>query len=371
MFETLKEEWSSANNYRSIFFISTYFSDYILVPTKSKDQVIHTLSSQGFTFETDSDQFVNNFNIQSPPTPGLQSSVNISPPSTPPPSTVNELQTRTFEFLRKNRIIPRVDQTVQLVQCSAHHRDGDTESSAAILRNALTTALLVDHPRFLSLTLTPADPAASLLLEKRLLPRFTLDPSMHSDDEESSILLGSKEDILIPITLDLRDVPIDATGIVCGVAGRLADATGRNRDPYSGAAMSVVSSPANESKRFSFGSANIDDLQLSDSVSSLAPSTSSAIGLKAPDFISDIPPPGFDTYNPAYDRRPSHDAVNSTKSTPIPHHRIEPEQYGDAVEISFLSTARAGTVLVWEREINLAVQALDAEKTQPAPVDAE
>ncbi|KUL92219.1 hypothetical protein ZTR_02303 [Talaromyces verruculosus] len=355
----------------SIFFISTYFSDYILVPARSKDQVVRTLSSQGFTFETDSDQFVNNFNIQSPPTPGLQSSIHISPPSTPPPSTVSELQTRTFDFLRKNRIIPRVDQTVQLVQCSAHHRDGESESSAAILRNALTTALLVDHPRFLSLTLTPADPAASLLLEKRLLPRFTLDPSMHSDDEETSILLGSKEDILIPITLDLRDVPIDATGIVCGVAGRLADATGQNRDPYSGAAMSVVSSPANESKRFSFGSANIDDLQLSDSVSSLAPSTSSATGLKAPDSVSDIPPPGLDTYNPAYDRRPSHDAINTTKSTSIPHHRLEPEQYGDAVEISFLSTARAGTVLVWEREINLAVQALDAEKTEPAPIDAE
>jgi hypothetical protein len=194
---------------------------------------------------------------------------------------------------------------------------------------------------------------------------------MHSDDEESSILLGSKEDILIPITLDLRDVPIDATGIVCGVAGRLADATGQTRDPFSGAAMSVVSSPANESKRFSFGSANIDDLQLSDSISSLAPSTSSATGLKAPDFTSDIPPPGIDTYNPAYDRRPSHDANNTTKSTSIPHHRLEPEQYGDAVEISFLSTARAGTVLVWEREINLAVQALDAEKTQPAPIHAE
>lgn len=370
MYVDLHKYQSKANYFRSIFFISTYFSDYILVPARSKNQVIHTLSSQGFTFETDSDQFVNNFNIQSPPTPGLQSSLHLSPPSTPPPSTVNELQTRTFDFLRKNRIVPRVDQTVQLVQCSAHHRDGDTESSAAILRNALTTALLVDHPRFLSLTLTPADPAASLLLEKRLLPRFTLDPSMHSDDEETSILLGSKEDILIPITLDLRDVPIDATGIVCGVAGRLADATGHNRDPYSGAAMSVVSSPANESKRFSFGSANIDDLQLSDSVSSLAPSTSSATGLKAPDFVSDIPLPGLDTYNPAYDRRPSHDAVN-IKSTPIPHHRLEPEQYGDAVEISFLSTARAGTVLVWEREINLAVQALDAEKTQPAPLDAE
>lgn len=353
------------NQCRSIFFISTYFSDYILVPLRSKDEVVHTLTNQGFTFETDSDQFVNN--LQSPRIPPtVQSPTHTSPPSTPPPSTVNELQTRTFDYLRKNKIIPRVDQSIRLVQCCAHHRDGATESSAAILRTALTTALLVDHPRFLSLTLTPADPAASLLLEKRLLPRFTLDPSYESSDEERSILLGSKEDILIPITLDLRDVPIEATGIVCGVAGRLADATAHH-DPL--AALSSSSSPANDSKRFSFGSTNIDDLRLSDSVSSLAPSTSSATRK------SEWPPAPTDNLtknnqlNSIYDRRFSKDSNASggfPATTPaiIPHHQIEPGQYGDAVEISFLSTARAGTVLVWEREICQAVNALDAETSQ-------
>ncbi|KAH8702087.1 ACT domain-containing protein [Talaromyces proteolyticus] len=321
----------------SIFFISTYFSDYILVPLRSKDQVVRTLTKQGFAFETDSDQF---------------------------------LQTRTFDYLRKNKIIPRVDQSIRLVQCCAHHRDGATESSAAILRAALTTALLVDHPRFLSLTLTPADPAASLLLEKRLLPRFTLDPSIQSDDEERSILLGSKEDILIPITLDLRDVPIDATGIVCGVAGRLADAT-EHRDPL--ATLSTNSSPANDSKRFSFGSVNIDDLRLSESISSLAPSTSSG-AKKSESGYSNVPASATDNLtknntftSSIYDRRFSRDSNVSgvlPATATIPHHRLEPEQYGDAVEISFLSTARAGTVLVWEREIGRAVEALDAEKSQ-------
>jgi hypothetical protein len=280
---------------------------------------------------------------------------------------VNELQTRTFDYLRKSKIIPRVDQSIRLVQCSAHHRDGATESSAAILRTALTTALLVDHPRFLSLTLTPADPAASLLLEKRLLPRFTLDPSYESSDDERSVLLGSKEDILIPITLDLRDVPIEATGIVCGVAGRLADATAHH-DPL--AALSSSSSPANDSKRFSFGSTNIDDLRLSDSVSSLAPSTSSTT--RKSDWspaVTDNLIKSNQLNSSIYDRRFSRDSNasgNFPAGTPaaIPHHRLEPEQYGDAVEISFLSTARAGTVLVWEREITQAVKALDAEKSE-------
>lgn len=44
-------------------------------------------------------------------------------------------------------------------------------------------------------------------------------------DADADILLGSKEDVLIPIVLDLRGLPVDSTGIVCGVAGRLVGNT--------------------------------------------------------------------------------------------------------------------------------------------------
>lgn len=73
---------------------------------------------------------------------------------------------------------------------------------------------LVSRPQFLSVTLTDAEPA-SLLLQKEMLGLFG------SDD----VLLGSKEDVLIPIVLDLRGLPVDSTGIVCGVAGRLVGGT--------------------------------------------------------------------------------------------------------------------------------------------------
>jgi len=49
------------------------------------------------------------------------------------------------------------------------------------------------------------------LLERSLLPTFG--PS----------LLGDKEGILIPIILDLRTLPLESTGIVCGVAGKLVE----------------------------------------------------------------------------------------------------------------------------------------------------
>lgn len=74
-------------------------------------------------------------------------------------------------------------------------------------------------PSFLSLTLTDAEPP-SLLLEKRLLHHFE-----SAGETDCSVLLGSKEDILIPIVLDLRELPLESTGIVCGVAGRLVGAT--------------------------------------------------------------------------------------------------------------------------------------------------
>ena len=65
--------------------------------------------------------------------------------------------------------------------------------------------------KFLSLTITSGEPI-SVLLEHRLLDRL------------GGSLLGAKEedDALVPITLDLRELPLEATGIVCGVAGRLA-----------------------------------------------------------------------------------------------------------------------------------------------------
>ena len=175
-------------------------------------------------------------------------------------------------------------------------------------------ALLVDKPRFLSMTLTATDPAASLLLEQRLLPRFTDDPSttLSHHNDESSILLGSKEDILVPITLDLRDLPLEATGIVCGVAGRLADAT--------------------------LGQNSIDQL-----------------GRSTASLLSD------------YDSSGSHRRKSSSTDFMSYHHHLSPDLDAslDAVEISFLSTARAGTVIVGERELERAVDALEAASHEP------
>lgn len=197
----------------------------------------------------------------------------------------------------------------------------------SILRDALATVLLVDEPRFLSLTLAALDPAASLLLEKRLLPRF----SRHSEDEDGSLLLGAQGDYLVPIMLDLRDLPLEASGIVCGVAGRLAEAT-----------------------HISSRSVSTDDTVHVDSHGS------SVIGSV---------PKLFDTFGTRL-------ALNDKKSSsqhqlaPATHHlKPDLDSSADAVEISFLSTARAGTIIVGEDELQRAIEALEAEKVQDSPAE--
>lgn len=219
----------------------------------------------------------------------------------------------------------------------------------------------MDNPRFLSLTLTAADPAASLLLEKTLLPRFfsSGDSASESDgSDESSLLLGSKEDILVPIMLDLRNLPLEATGIVCGVASRLAEAThntstGTGTDTGTGTASSsstsiaLSSQPTSQTHSSSFDSYNYIKTVFSSSANSSF-NTSNSTGNGGP-----IKSPHNDNNN-----RSSY--ISSTYHL----HHLQPDldaSTNTPVEISFLSTARAGTILVGEYELRRAVDALEAE----------
>lgn len=184
---------------------------------------MHALEERGFQFEDQTSSYVNpsahSRNHSS------TSSFEVQPPGTPPPATISELQTRTFATLKRRNIFPTVDSGLRLVQC-AGRRDSANGMSQSRNRNSMTSAaddalhlglvkclISPPYPRFLSLTLTDTEPA-SLLLDHTLLPNFTQD-----------ILLGSKDDFLIPITLDLRELPMESTGIVCGVAGRLVGGT--------------------------------------------------------------------------------------------------------------------------------------------------
>lgn len=276
--------------YRSIFFITTYFSDYIVIPLHSKPQVIDALQDRGFQFEPSSAAFTpQTLSTSSTPTPTLQ-----------PPAITS---------LHAHKITPIVDRSLRLIHCAARYDDPDIPSSLSLLRPALTTLLLIDSPRFLSLTLTATDHSASLLTEKRLLPRFT------ADTTSESLLLRSVDEI-VPITLDLRSLPLDASGVVCAVAARLADATrfrydrDEDEDDDSGSESG-----------FSFdwdgscGSGGEEDVVCL-----------SSLYCEDPAMLRTEPPPAW-----------------------------------SEVDIGFLSSARAATIVVARRRLKYAVEALEVD----------
>jgi len=153
--------------------------------------------------------------------------------------------------------------------------------------------------------------------------------------------------------LDLRKLPLEATGIVCGVASRLAEATHSNNhdsrtlDQSTNASTSTTSIAALSSNSRSTLHSSFSDSYIKNFFSSNAGSingTPSSIGNGGPVRLP---------YTHA--------------NTSMPMHRLQPDfndSVGTAVEISFLSTARAGTILVGEYELTRAVDALEAESRE-------
>ncbi|EXJ60449.1 hypothetical protein A1O7_04602 [Cladophialophora yegresii CBS 114405] len=223
----------------SIFFITTYFSDYILVPFRSQRTVTKALQQRGFVFSKTVDAFVSQLSPSSPTLPHRPATSptchESSVPTTPPAKDIPELQIRTFTKLKRNNVSPAVDGNILLANCAGSREYN--QATEERLKNDLLQVLLataapgsgaaarsgvglgVPPPtpeldfgaKFLSLTITSGEPIA-VLLEHRLIDRL------------GGSLLGAKseDDALLPITLDLRELPLEATGIVCGVAGRLA-----------------------------------------------------------------------------------------------------------------------------------------------------
>ncbi|KAK3904395.1 hypothetical protein C8A05DRAFT_13701 [Staphylotrichum tortipilum] len=251
-----------------IFFITTYYSDFILVPVKDRQTVVKTLLAKGFVFSDDDQSHLvsanpsptsashrHAFSFSSSHTHSRVPSDDTTTPPSPPSSNVNDLQQRTFDLLKRRNVVPHIAPDLVLVQCTGirgtgaqhnyhghrlhhshghghgHHNGGHhgnpsrgSNGGGGSRRGSRThpcwvdtidarlytsvVAALVAQPRFLSVTLAHEDPP-SLLLDRELLGLF------------GESLVGPTEGALVPIFLDLADLPFEATGIVSGVAGRL------------------------------------------------------------------------------------------------------------------------------------------------------
>lgn len=212
----------------SIFFITSYWCDFILVPYRARSKVLKALEARGFVFEADQEDGEAGHMIN-PASPMMHShhrnqssSSSFDLPhmsGTPPATSIPELQVRTFKLLQRHHITPKVDRDIDLITC-AGMKDSSARSSAANFTDGkLQLGLIrcltaIPSPKFLSLTLTDTE-STSLTIEKRLLALFV------NDGED--ILLGKDGPEQIPITLDFHQLPQESTGIVCGVASRLIE----------------------------------------------------------------------------------------------------------------------------------------------------
>lgn len=210
----------------SIFFITTYYSDFLIVPNRSRQNVVQALFEQGFECSEDSSS---SFVSPSSHTRGL-SQDSDDPPSTPPPSNAAELQLRTFKLLKKHNVVAHTEPDLRLIHCSGKdvsqletysrpsrsyagngsHRKSSWVDKVDTKFYTSLVAALVSQPRFLSVTLAEED-EPSLLIDKCLLETF------------GDSLIGPTDADLTPILLDLVDLPFEATGIVAGVAGKLVE----------------------------------------------------------------------------------------------------------------------------------------------------
>ena len=155
-----------------LFFITTYYCDFILVPTEHRQSVVKTLLGNGFMFsEDDQSRLVSPLPDNPSPTTysyatgygpshghgyghsyeygdshhsratsqGSNHFIDVdTPPSPPPPDSPNPplhsdvleaLQRQTFSLLRKRKITPLVIPNLSLVQCTGVRGAGLTDPS--------------------------------------------------------------------------------------------------------------------------------------------------------------------------------------------------------------------------------------------------
>ncbi|OAA72261.1 hypothetical protein ISF_01334 [Cordyceps fumosorosea ARSEF 2679] len=221
-----------------IFFLTTYYADFILAPTRERARVVDALGASGFDCLEDG-RFFNHAAYK-------RGHVRFAAPGAPP-EVVAELRRRTFELLKKRQVAPFVDPSLELLLAGGRDvaqlpgafanyyglppsRRGSGSGSGGGGGSPTTTdgrrrgavwadgvdprlfncivSALVSQPRFLSVTLAEDDPP-SVLMDRHLLPLF------------GDSVVGDFNTTLVPIFLNLENLPSEVTGVVSGVAGTL------------------------------------------------------------------------------------------------------------------------------------------------------
>lgn len=180
-----------------IFFIPTYFSDYVLVPYHAKSSVLKALETLGFRFSNLADSYVD-----------LSHNLPLTKSNSPPLSpNLESLDKKAFEHFNSKGVEPVIESETDLIITGARPHRHSVHLHSALYLNIIQT--IISPPKYFSLSVTSRS-EISFIIDSTVTCRFP-----------QELQLGYRTDFLIPIQFDLSKLPEDSTGIVAGVASRL------------------------------------------------------------------------------------------------------------------------------------------------------
>jgi hypothetical protein len=182
-----------SDNSIPLFFLLSHFNDIVLIPYHLKEKVFTILTNKNFEFpdsvEGDDET---NFNVQ------LAQEVDF-----------RMLEDKTFSLFQEARIKPAIHSDMKLLLTGA--RSGEVNSTIMKTAKILTSASTI--PAYFAITRTSIN-EVSLILPKSSKKRRLMGFDVKN-------IIGSTQDVIIPISIDFHKLPLDCTGLVAGVASKL------------------------------------------------------------------------------------------------------------------------------------------------------
>ncbi|KAM9893370.1 hypothetical protein OXX79_009387 [Metschnikowia pulcherrima] len=193
----------------SLFFLSTHFTNIVLIPYDLKDKVIEILSENDFVFSDVSNSYISNKNFSySAESLGIHHEQD---------STTSQ-GTGSIKTLADANITPQIHRKVKLLLTGA--RPGEVKQS--ILKASQTIAASA-VPDYFAIT------RSSFSEISLILPGSSRQRARMGFDFRS--IIGSASDVIIPVAVDLSKLPIDSAGIVAGLASSLWDSVRSIEEP--------------------------------------------------------------------------------------------------------------------------------------------
>ncbi|KAG7661718.1 uncharacterized protein J8A68_004776 [[Candida] subhashii] len=197
----------SENNI-SLFFLSSHFNDIVLIPYDLKDKVVNILTKKYFEFSDISNSYIS-----------LSDSTD-TPNSEAAHSSTRALEDHTFKLFNQANIKPSIHENVKLLLTGA--RAGEVSNSIA--KTSKILSIPTNIPDYFAITRTSINEVSLIL------PRSSKRRNKMGFD--SKYIIGSTQDIIIPIMIDFSKLPLDSTGIVAGVASKLINGMRLTHNDY-------------------------------------------------------------------------------------------------------------------------------------------